>query len=90
MVRSLVLSAALVLGVATAASAAGFTPVPLGNYDALVIKVSEGCGPGYWRGPAGRCHPFAVGRAGPPGYPLGPEGMMWWPNCWRHERRNSE
>jgi hypothetical protein len=80
MIRSLLLSAALVFGVATAASAAGFTAVPLGNNDGLIIKVAEGCGPGYWRGPAGRCHPFAVGRACPPGYHLGPEGKKCWPN----------
>ena len=80
MIRSLVLSAALVFGVATAASAAGFTPVPLGNSDGLVVKVAEECGQGYWRGPAGRCHPFAVGRACPPGYHLGPEGKKCWPN----------
>ena len=79
MVRSIVLSAALVFGLATATSA-GFTPVPVGNSDSLVIKVAEGCGPGWWRGPEGHCHPMAVNRACPPGYHLGPEGKKCWPN----------
>jgi hypothetical protein len=78
--RSIVLSAALLFGLATAASAAGFTPVPIGANGGLVIKVAEGCGAGWWRGPEGHCHPMAVGRACPPGYHLGPEGKKCWPN----------
>ena len=23
----------------------------------LIVGVAEGCGPGFWRGPAGYCHP---------------------------------
>jgi hypothetical protein len=80
MVRSIVLSAALAFGLATAAGAAGFTPVPVGNGDSLVVKVAEGCGEGWWRGPEGHCHPMAVGRVCPPGYHLGPEGKKCWPN----------
>jgi hypothetical protein len=79
MVRSIVFSAALVFGLVTAAGA-GFTPVPVANSGSLFIKVAEGCGPGFWRGPAGKCHPMAVGRACPPGYHLGPEGKKCWPN----------
>jgi len=78
MVRSLTLSAVFAFGLATAASAmpAGpFTPA-----DGLIVKVAEGCGPGFWRGPGGKCHPFAVGRACPVGYHLGPEGKRCWPN----------
>lgn len=78
MVRTIALSAALAFGLATAASA-GVPAAPIGS-DSLVIKVAEGCGPGFWRGPAGRCHPFAVNRACPPGYHLGPEGRRCWPN----------
>jgi hypothetical protein len=66
-------------GVSTAVSAA-MTPAPLGTTDSAVIKVAEGCGPGFWRGPGGRCHPFAVSRACPRGYHLGPEGRRCWPN----------
>jgi hypothetical protein len=79
MIRSIVLSAALVLGLASAASA-GITPAPVGNASSAIVKVAEGCGPGFWRGPAGHCHPFAVGRACPVGYHLGPEGKKCWPN----------
>jgi len=79
MVRTVVLSAALALGVATAASA-GVIPAPVGIAANPIVKVAEGCGPGFWRGPAGRCHPMAMGRACPPGYHLGPEGKKCWPN----------
>ena len=77
--KTIVLSAALAFGLATAASA-GITPAPVGNADGLVVKVAEGCGPGWWRGPGGRCHPFAARRACPPGYHLGREGRRCWPN----------
>lgn len=79
MLKSLLLSAALAAGLATAASA-GVTPVVIGKSDAAIIKVAEGCGPGWWRGPEGRCHPMAMGRACPPGYHLGREGRRCWPN----------
>jgi hypothetical protein len=79
MIRSIVLTSALTLGLATAASA-GVIPAQIGNNDGLIVKVAEGCGPGFWRGPGGRCHPFAVGRACPVGYHLGPEGKRCWPN----------
>ena len=70
---------ALAFGVSTAVSAA-MIPAPLGTTDSAVVKVAEGCGPGFWRGPGGRCHPFAVSRACPRGYHLGPEGRRCWPN----------
>ena len=77
--KTVVLSAALAFGLATAASA-GITPTPFGNADSLVVKVAEGCGPGWWRGPGGVCHPFARRRACPPGYHLGRYGKRCWPN----------
>jgi hypothetical protein len=79
MIRSIVLSTALVLGLATAASA-GIATAPISNNQSLIVKVAEGCGPGFWRGPGGRCHPMALNRACPPGYHLGPEGKRCWPN----------
>jgi hypothetical protein len=79
MIRSILLSGALALGLATAANA-GVMPAPVASPDGVIIKVAEGCGPGWWRGPGGRCHPFAVGRACPPGYHLGPHGRRCWPN----------
>ena len=79
MVRSIILSGALALGLATAANA-GITPAPLGGADGVVIKVAEGCGAGWWRSPDGRCHPYARGRWCPPGYHIGPEGRRCWPD----------
>ena len=69
----------LAFGLVTAASA-GVTPVLRSNIDGIVVQVAEGCGPGWWRGPAGRCHPMFNGRACPLGYHLGPERRRCWPN----------
>ena len=79
MVKAIILSGALAFGLVSAASA-GIAYTPIAKPDPAVVKVAEGCGPGMWRGPAGRCHPMAVGRACPPGYHLGPEGRKCWPN----------
>jgi hypothetical protein len=79
MVRTLALSVTLAFGLASAASA-GVPAVSIGGSNSLIVKVAEGCGPGFWRGPAGRCHPMAMNRACPPGYHLGPEGKRCWPN----------
>jgi hypothetical protein len=78
-VRSLVLAAALVTGVATIAKA-GFAPNTIGNPNSLLTRVAEGCGPGWWRGPEGRCQPMTRGRVCPRGYHLAPEGGRCWPN----------
>jgi hypothetical protein len=64
MVRSLILGAAMVTGIATIANA-GFAPNAIGNPDKPVIRIAEECGPGWWRGPEGRCHPMAKGRVCP-------------------------
>jgi hypothetical protein len=79
MIKTIILSGALALGLATAASA-GIAYTPIGQSDSLVVKVAEGCGAGWWRGPQGHCHPMAVGRLCPPGYHIGPEGRKCWPN----------
>jgi hypothetical protein len=79
MVKTIILSGALAFGLVSAASA-GIAYTPIAKPDTAVVKVAEGCGPGFWRGPMGRCHPMAVGRACPPGYHLGPEGRKCWPN----------
>jgi hypothetical protein len=79
MTRIIFLGAALAFGLATAASAA-ITPALVGNADSFVVKVAEGCGPGFWRGPGGKCHPMASGKACPPGYHLGPERKRCHPN----------
>ena len=79
MIRTFAVSAALAFGLATAASA-GVPAAPMATPNASIVKVAEGCGPGFWRGPGGKCHPMAVNRACPPGYHLGPEGKRCWPN----------
>ena len=79
MIRTFLLGAALAMGVTTAASAA-VTPAPVGVPNASIVKVAEGCGPGWWRGPGGKCHPMYNGKACPPGYHLGPEHKKCWPN----------
>ena len=79
MVRSIVLSAALAFGLATAANAS-VAPAPVGGGQSLIVKVAEGCGAGFWRGPGGKCHPMAMHHACPAGYHLGPDGKRCWPN----------
>ena len=78
MTRTLILATALALGVVGAAIAA--MPVQQTNSHSLIIRVAEGCGVGFWRGPGGKCHPFPHGRACPAGYHLGPKGERCWPN----------
>ncbi|MGA7430262.1 MAG: hypothetical protein WBQ24_22125 [Xanthobacteraceae bacterium] len=65
MIRTVMLSATVLFALASAVTAA---------------SAAEGCGPGFWRGSGGHCHPFAVNRACPVGYHLGPEGKRCWPN----------
>jgi hypothetical protein len=79
MMKTIVLGAALVFGLATATSAT-VVPAPIGKADSLIAKVAERCGPGMWRGPGGRCHPMFDGRACPPGYHLGPDRKRCWPD----------
>jgi hypothetical protein len=76
---AIALGAALAFSLATASNAA-ILPVPVGPHADLTIRVAEGCGPGFWRGPGGRCHPFAQGRLCPPGFHIGREGRRCWPN----------
>ena len=78
MFARLILGALLALGMAVSAQAAMIAP-PVERGPAVTL-VAEGCGPGWWRGPAGRCHPMAMGRACPRGYHLDPEGHRCWPN----------
>jgi hypothetical protein len=79
MIGKLLLGASLVISLCVSAQAAMTVAPP--PADAGVVRVAEGCGPGFWRGPGGACHPFAVGRACPVGYHLGPEGGRCWPNA---------
>ncbi len=78
MIVKSILGGLLALGYAATAQAAMIAP-PVANTPALT-RVAEGCGPGWWRGPGGKCHPMAMNRVCPPGYHLGPEGKQCWPN----------
>ncbi len=57
---TLVAAGAFVALLAPAANALPLAPL---SSDAGVILVAQGCGPGFHRGPAGRCRPNLVGRS---------------------------
>ena len=79
MLRTMLMGAALVIGMSSVAGAA-VMPAPIGESSVGIVKVAEGCGPGFWRGPGGACHPMARNRVCPRGFHLGPEGRRCWPN----------
>lgn len=79
LMRKIALASALAFGLATAANAA-VAIAPIAAPGSAVVKVAEACGAGFWRGPGGKCHPMAKGRACPGGYHLGPDGHKCWPN----------
>ena len=87
MLRSVVLSAAFALGLTSVANAA-ISPMPVGGGEVAIVKIAEGCGAGWWRGPGGYCHPFGgpggslrgTAFACPPGMHVGPYGHRCWPN----------
>ncbi len=79
MLRTMLMGAALVIGMSSVAGAA-VMPAPVGESSVGIVKVAEGCGPGFWRGPGGACHPMARNRVCPRGFHLGPEGRRCWPN----------
>ncbi len=78
MIAKSILGGLLALGFAASAQAAMIAP-PVEKGPAVTL-VAEDCGPGWWRGPGGHCHPMANGRLCPQGYHLGPEGHRCWPN----------
>jgi hypothetical protein len=78
-IKTIIVSASLAFGFVGAANA-GMMPAPIGVAGSAIVKVAEGCGPGFWRGPGGHCHPMFDGRACPPGYHLGAEHRRCWPN----------
>ena len=80
MIGRLILGFSLVFGMVVSAAAAMTVAQP--PEEPGIVRVAEGCGPGFWRGPGGFCHPFAAARACPIGYHLGPEGQRCWPNGW--------
>ena len=76
-----VLAASGLMGFAAAAQAMPAAPgVDVGL---APTYVAEGCGPGFHRGPEGRCRPnevIAPRRECPRGFHLGPEGRECRPN----------
>jgi hypothetical protein len=75
-------------GAIVAASAFGAQAMPaaLITSDAPIVHVAMGCGPGFIRGPYGRCRPMGW-RRGPvvvvrPGYRRGWEGGERWRHRW--------
>jgi hypothetical protein len=57
MIKAFVFGMGLALGISTVASAA-MLPSLVGGGDTGIVKVAQGCGPGWHRGPYGRCHPM--------------------------------
>ena len=74
-------------GAIVAASALGAQAMPAApmSSDTPIVNVAMGCGPGFVRGPYGRCRPMGRGPVVVvrPGYRRGWEGERW-----RHERRD--
>ena len=87
MLKSLVFGAVVAMGLASSANA-GILVMPLDNSDSAVVRVAEGCGAGWFRGPGGHCHPMpgpggslrGTRFACPPGMHIGPYGHRCWPN----------
>ena len=76
---------ALILTVLLMQSAnAAVRAVPGGAALSPLIQAAEGCGPGRFRGPGGRCHWMGrerlFERRCPRGYRLGPQDRRCWPN----------
>ena len=56
MLRKLCLSAALMLGASSFGQAA-MPPLPLPGGDSNIVRVEDGCGPGFMRNEWGHCRP---------------------------------
>lgn len=76
MLKQVALAAGLIVGLAASANAAPIAPTAL-EIPGMTHEVRDGCGPGWFRGPGGACHPmykWGWGRSCPPGYWRGPWG----------------
>jgi hypothetical protein len=78
--KKLLMSIVLITGITSAANAGVVSDISLNNNSSAIVKVAEGCGRGFWRGPNGNCHPFSNNHACPRGYHLGPHHKRCWPN----------
>ncbi len=71
--------AAAVFAVAGLGAANAMPVAPLSATDtAAVIQVAQGCGPGFARGPLGRCRPMGVVVRRPPVVVVGPRRCHIW------------
>lgn len=71
---------ALGMGLAAVSASQAMPVAPLGSTQAAaedVIQVAQGCGPGWHRGPYGRCRPL---YSCPRGWHPGPFGRRCFPN----------
>jgi hypothetical protein len=57
---------------------------PFGGVDAGVTLVAQGCGPGWYRGPYGHCHPMGYAVPGPRvyGYGYAYRPHPYYRHCW--------
>ncbi len=84
MQKTLIASALALLGLSAAVPAQAMPFPPLSDGQSGVTLVAFGCGPGWTRGPYGRCHPihYGVPVYGPPRVYVGPGYYHPWRHCW--------
>jgi hypothetical protein len=70
--RAFYASAIALLGLGAAGSVQAMTVAPLSTSAPGLTLVAEGCGPGWYRGPHGHCHPA--------GHPMVAHPHCWWRN----------
>ena len=66
--RRILMASAIALSGLAAAPASAMPIAPLGDAPSGVTLVAMGCGPGWTRGPYGRCHPMGGVYVAPPVY----------------------
>jgi hypothetical protein len=65
------------LGLAAVSASQAMPVAPIASSQPEVIKVAQGCGPGFHRGPYGACRPL---YSCPLGWHPGPYGKQCFPN----------
>jgi hypothetical protein len=79
---ALLTSAIMLLGLA-AVPARAMPVAPLSGAPAGIAQVAWGCGPGWTRGPLGRCHPMGYGYGAFAPVPVVPVyGYPYVRHCW--------
>ena len=89
--KALLKSMIMLLGL-TAVRADAMPVAPLSDAPTSITQVAWGCGPGWTRGPYGRCHPMGYGYgafAPVPGYGFHPYAYRHcWIGPWGHRHCN--